>query len=87
VFGYQGSPSWVVVTVAPTARPSGRLQVQAVTRDGRYLPVGDAALGSGRAWGGQLPVDLEALHELRFLGPDGRTVFTATFDTANPWGG
>ncbi len=86
VFGYQGHPSWVMVTLQPPVGEQGRFQVQVVTRDGRYLAGGDAVLGGARgAWGGQIPVDFSAVHELRFVGPDGRTVFAATFDAANPW--
>ena len=86
VFGYQGHPSWVMVTLQPSIRDEGRFQVQVVTRDGRYLPLGDAVLGGASgAWGGQLPVDLSAVHELRFVGSDGRKMFAATFDAANPW--
>jgi hypothetical protein len=85
VFGYQGQPSWVMVTLQPSIQED-RFQVQAVTRDGRYLALGDAVLGGAKGtWGGQLPVDLSAVHELRFTGSDGRTAFTTTFDTANPW--
>jgi hypothetical protein len=87
VFGYQGQPSWVMVTLQPPIQEQGRFQVQAVTRDGRYLSLGDAVLGGANgSWGGQLPVDLSAVHELRFVGPDGQRAFTATFTTANPWG-
>jgi putative zinc finger protein len=86
VFGYQGQPSWVMVTLQPPIQEEGRFQVQAVTRDGRYLALGEAVLGGAKGtWGGQLPVDVSAVHELRFTGSDGRTAFTATFDTANPW--
>lgn len=86
VFGYQGQPSWAMVTLQSPIREKGRFQVQAVTRDGRYLPLGDAVLGGAKGtWGGQLPVDLSAVHELRFVGSDGRPTLTATFDTANPW--
>jgi putative zinc finger protein len=86
VFGYQGQPSWVMVTLQPSIQEEGRFQAQAVTRDGRYLPLGDAVLGGAKeTWGGQLPVDLSAVHELRFVGSDGRPTFAATFDTANPW--
>jgi hypothetical protein len=86
VFGYQGHPSWVMVTLQPPVRAEGRFRVQVVTRDGRYLPVGDAVLGGANgAWGGQLPVDLSAVHELRFVGSDGGMAFAATFDRANPW--
>ena len=86
VFGYQGQPSWVMVTLQPPTRDEDRFQVQAVTRDGRYLPLGDAVLGGAKGtWGGQLPVDLSAVRELRFVGSDGRPTLTATFDTTNPW--
>jgi hypothetical protein len=86
VFGYQGQPSWAMVTLQPSTQEEGRFQVQVVTRDGRYLALGDAVLGGAkRTWGGQLPVDLSAVHEFRFVGSDGRPTLTATFDTANPW--
>jgi hypothetical protein len=86
VFGYQGQPSWAMVTLQSSTQREGRFQVQAVTRDGRYLALGDAVLGGAKGtWGGQLPVDLSAVHELRFVGSDGRTAFAATFDAANPW--
>jgi hypothetical protein len=87
VFGYQGRPPWLLVTLQPAAA-GGRYRVQAVTRDGRSLALGEAVLGGGQgAWGAQLPVDLSALRELRLLAPDGRTAYTATFDATSPWGG
>jgi hypothetical protein len=87
VFGYQGDPSWAMVTLQPSFQEEGRFQVEVVTRDGRYLRIGDAVLGGAqRTWGGQLPVDFSAVHELRFVGSDGRAVLTATFGEANPWG-
>jgi hypothetical protein len=86
VFGYQGQPSWVMVTLQHSIQGKGRFKVQVVTRDGRYLSLGDAVLGGSEGtWGGQLPVDLAAVHELRFMGSAGRTAFAATFATANPW--
>jgi hypothetical protein len=86
VFGYQGQPSWVMTTLQPSIQEEGRFEVQVVTRDGRYLSLGEAVLGGAKGtWGGQLPVDLSAVHELRFVGSDGRPTLTATFDTTNPW--
>jgi Putative zinc-finger len=86
VFGYQGRPSWVTVTLRPSPPVERRFRVQVLTRDGRYLAAGDAVLGGASGvWGGQLPVDLSAVHEVRFLGSDGRTAFAATFDEAGPW--
>jgi hypothetical protein len=86
VFGYQGQPSWAMVTLRPPIPAERRFQVQVLTRDGRYLPAGEAVLGGAKGtWGVQLPVDLSAVHELRLVGPDGRTAFSAAFDTAGPW--
>jgi hypothetical protein len=86
VFGYQGRPSWVMLTMEPSTRTDGRFQVQVVTRDGRYLPVGDAVIGGAeRTWGAELPVDLSVVQELRFTGSDERIAFIAPFDTASPW--
>ena len=86
VFGYQGQPSWVMVTLRPPIPAQRRFRVEVLTRDRRYLDAGAAVLGGANGvWGGQLPVDLSAVHELRLVGSDGRTVFTAAFDPANPW--
>jgi Putative zinc-finger len=87
VFGYQGQPSWMVVSVQPSIPDTGPLQVEAVTRDGRYLTLGTAILGGGnRAWGGQIPVDLTDVQALRFLRTDGQTAFSAAFNDVKSWG-
>ena len=87
MFGYQGRPPWLLVTLQPAAGGE-RYQVQAITRDGRSLALGEAVLrGDQGAWGVQLPVELSAVRELRLLAPDGRTAYTATFDATSPWGG
>ncbi len=86
VFGYEGHPSWVMVTLQPPLEEGRLFDVQVVTGDGKYLRLGEAVLGGdNEAWGRQIPVDLSAVHELRFVGSDGRTSFTATFDAAGPW--
>jgi Putative zinc-finger len=86
VFGYEGSPSWMMVTLQPPWGEEHRFRVQVVTRDGRYVALGNAVLGgTNKAWGGQLPVDLSSVHEIRFVGADERTVFAATFDAEDPW--
>jgi hypothetical protein len=75
-----------MTTLQSPVHGDGRFKVQVVTRDGRYLHLGEAVLGGAKGtWGGQLPVDLSAVHELRFVGSDGRPTLTATFDTTNPW--
>jgi hypothetical protein len=86
VSAYQGDPSWAMVSIQPSFPEEGRFHVQVVTRDGRYLTLDDVNLGGAdQAQGLQLPVDTSAVQELRFAESDGRAVFTATFDTANPW--
>jgi hypothetical protein len=85
VFGYEGRPAWVMATLRPPAGREGRYGVEVVTRDGRYLALGEAVLGGDRpAWGRQLPVALSTVRALRFLGPDGTPLWTAAFD-GSPW--
>jgi hypothetical protein len=86
VFGYEGRPSWIVVTLQPPGSEESSFAVRILTRDGRDLVVGDAILGGEHeAWGRQIPVDLSAVHQVRFVGSDGRVVFAATFDPTTPW--
>jgi hypothetical protein len=84
VFGYEGDPSWVVVTLQAGGE-GGVFEARVVTTDGRYLNMGTAVLGGNEAWGRQIPVELTSVQEIRFLGSDEQAVFTATFGDANPW--
>jgi hypothetical protein len=86
VFGYEGRPSWVMVTLEPGVRDGRALEVRIATRAGTYIDIGDAVLrGGNEAWGQQIPVDLSTVMELQFVGPGGRPVYTATFEAAGPW--
>jgi hypothetical protein len=86
VFGYEGRPSWIMVTLQSAVDEEQVVRVRALIRDGRYLDLGDAVLGGdNEVWGRQIPVHLSALEELRFVGPEGQTTFAATFGSANPW--
>jgi hypothetical protein len=86
VFGYEGQPSWVMVTLRSAWNEERPFGVRVVTRDGRYIALGDAALGGDHeVWGRQIPVDLSEVQELRFVGPEGGTAFSAVFDPADPW--
>jgi hypothetical protein len=86
VFGYEGNPSWIMATLQPPSGDKGVYRVQVVTRDGRYLALGEAVLGGDHlTWGRQIPVDLSTVHELRFVGSDGSPRMAATFDAAGPW--
>jgi hypothetical protein len=75
VFTYRGSPSWIVVTVSAPHRASVA-RAELVARDGRRIPLPSFRLGGG-AWGGALPIDLEALAAVHLLDRDGRSVLVA----------
>jgi hypothetical protein len=68
VFGYQGRPSWMLVTVYPDFRDavaSGEL----VTTDGRTIPLPALELDRRQGtWGGAIPVDLHDVESVRLLG-------------------
>jgi hypothetical protein len=67
VFGYQGSPSWVFVSVSDAAR-SGRYRIQIVTARGRRALGWVRVRAGGGSWGGTLPVDL---HDVEAVVLDG----------------
>ena len=73
VFGYQGQPSWVLVTVSGSGLRSGRYATQVVSADGARRTVGWVRIRSGRgSYGRAIPMPLERVSEVRLLGP-GRT--------------
>lgn len=67
VFGYEGSPSWIFVTVDPSQRAAVESAVL-VTGDGRTIPVRGFALDRSGTWGGTIPVDLYDVTSVRLLG-------------------
>ena len=86
VYGYQGQPSWLFATLSqPTARPE-RYDVQLVTSDGRHVPLGGTVLGgTHRTWGGQIPVQLTQVRQLRFEAASGKSTLIAYLNPRNPW--
>jgi hypothetical protein len=70
VFGYEGQPSWVVLTMG-SGTAAQAFRIEAVTDDGRVLPLGEETLGGGDVWASRLPVALSTVRELRFEGTDG----------------
>lgn len=87
VFGYEGRPSWIVITLEPPLEEERVFRVEARTQDGRYLDLGDAALGGEvRVWGGRIPVELSTVLDVRVVASDGGEMLVATFDpSATPW--
>jgi hypothetical protein len=75
VFGYQGDPAWVFLTIDEPL-PTGRYAVELVVRDGttRRLVTG---VDLSRGWGGSIPVAVHDAALLRILDADGRLVLSA----------
>ena len=86
VFGYQGSPSWTLVTVSSSAAsvPTGVYRLQLVTESGRRIPFEtitvDAGLGSE---GGAIPIDFRDVAEVRMLGPGPGDAYSARFGSGD----
>ena len=75
LFAYEGSPSWILVTVAPQYRDEVQ-RAELVARDGRRIPLRSFALADG-AWGGALPVGLDSVAAVHLVGRDGSAVLMA----------
>jgi Putative zinc-finger len=81
-FGYQGHPSWMVVTVsAPDGGVrDGTYDCQIVTDDGRRMIVGPLQITGGEgSWGHAIPVAFESVSQLRMLGPRRGAVLESSF--------
>lgn len=72
LFAYRGSPSWILVTVAPSYRSSIE-RAELVDRGGRRIPLMSFRLADG-AWGGSIRVDLRQVAAVHLVGRDGRSV-------------
>jgi putative zinc finger protein len=75
LFAYRGSPSWILVTVAPPYRGSVE-RAELVDRGGRRIPLSSFRLADG-AWGGSIPVDLQNVAAVHLVGGDGRSALVA----------
>jgi hypothetical protein len=66
-YGYQGSPSWLFITVDRLERP-GRYRCEIVTAGGRRISLRSFRLDSGtRSWGVSMPVDLDEVAGVRLV--------------------
>ena len=66
-FGYQGRPSWMLVTVDAGHR-NQVASAELVTRDRRTIPLPGFELGPDGSWGGAIPVNLYEVASIRLLG-------------------
>jgi putative zinc finger protein len=66
-FGYQGNPSWMLVTVDPGHRDQVA-SAELVTRDQRTIRLPGFELEPDGSWGGAIPVNLYDVSAIRLLG-------------------
>lgn len=82
VFGYQGDPSWIFVSLP--GEDAGHFVVRLETRAGEVIELGDAVIGGDHpGWGRSIPVRLADVRAVRLSGPDGYLV--AALDGSDPW--
>jgi hypothetical protein len=78
VFGYEGSPSWLLVTVDAEYRDA-ITRCELVTRDGQTIPLPSMELDRKGSWGGAIPVNLYKVASIRLLGQTPRETLQASF--------
>jgi hypothetical protein len=77
-FGYQGTPSWLLVTV-DSAHRREVARGELVTKDGRTIALSALELGRDGSWGGAIPVSLYTVGSVRLLGAGGGEILEASF--------
>jgi Putative zinc-finger len=77
-FGYEGSPSWLLVTVDPKHRDAVT-SAELVTREGRTIPLRSLELDPEGSWGGAIPVNLYKVASIRLLGESPGEALQASF--------
>jgi hypothetical protein len=76
-FGYQGSPSWLFLTIDPEHRGDVK-SAELVTKDGRKITIPQLRLDRGGTWGGAIPTDLYSVQSVRLLGDSPGDVLQAS---------
>jgi hypothetical protein len=77
-FGYEGSPSWVLLTVDPAHRDTVT-RGELLTRDGRTIALPSIELDRNGSWGGAIPVKLYKVDSIRLLGDSPGEILQASF--------
>jgi Putative zinc-finger len=77
-FAYEGSPSWLFLTVDRGHRDSVT-RVELTTRNGRTIRLRSLRLDARGSWGGSIPVKLYTVASLRLVGPHSGDTLRATF--------
>jgi hypothetical protein len=76
-FGYQGNPSWMLVTVEAGHRDQVA-SAELVTRDRRTIRLSEFELGPDGSWGGAIPVSMYDVSAIRLIGDRPGQVLEAT---------
>jgi hypothetical protein len=77
VFGYQGNPAWMFITVTEVL-PARRYAIELVIQDGSsYRLAAGVDLSRSRGWGAAIPVAVHDARLLRIVDSDGRLVLSA----------
>jgi hypothetical protein len=80
-FGYDGDPSWVLVTLEYAEMGAHSYRVQLVTDAGRRVPIGSIQLQHGTgSLGRSIPVPFHRVAEVRLLGDKPGDVYEARFE-------
>jgi hypothetical protein len=81
VYGYEGSPSWILVTVESARRPrTATYDAQLITNSGDRVPLRSLHVSNGKGSGGEaIPIPLDQVAEVRLLGPRRGQVLDASF--------
>jgi Putative zinc-finger len=78
-FGYEGSPSWLFLTVYPEHRDDVR-GGELLTRGGETIPLRGLRLDPAQgSWGGAIPVPLHEVDAVRLLGERPGELLSASF--------
>ena len=83
VFGYQGDPSWLLVSVEAPAGvlPDGRYVCRLLGPDGGQVRFGSVTVEGGRgSYGRAIGADLDAVGEVQLVGPDGGPLIQADLE-------
>jgi hypothetical protein len=77
-FGYEGSPSWLLLTVDRGHRyPVKRAELR--TKDGRTIRLRSLRIRADGSWGGAIPVSLYRVESIRLMGSGPGEFLRATF--------
>jgi hypothetical protein len=77
-FGYEGSPSWLLLTVDPPHRDAVT-RGELVTKQGETIPLPSLELDRKGSWGGAIPVNLYKVASIRLLGEHPGEILQASF--------